>query len=228
MTIRIEERSLELAMVKAAGRLGVTQSDLAYRVLSKTNGFFGLFGKKISIEAWDKNKSTKNFLARFDYADEIPSDLQEDLHQFLSDLYVKMFGKKVDISVKLEKSGRLIFNLRCDYLASQLKNNTKIAESLEHLLRKKPRHIRSELPFRVFVDANGTRLGKEKDLVDMAKDLSDKVYENQKPIILNYQTPYDRKIIHLALDNDKRVYTKSIGVGQNRKLMILPSKEANG
>ena len=87
--------------------------------------------------------------------------------------------------------------------------------------------MRTELPFRIFVDAKGIRLAKEKNLVNMAKDLSNKVFENQKPIVLNNQTPYDRKIIHLALDKDKRVYTKSIGVGQNRKLMILPSKEAN-
>jgi spoIIIJ-associated protein len=58
----------------------------------------------------------------------------------------------------------------------------------------------------------------------MAKDLSEKVHENKKPIVLNYKSPYERKIIHMALDKDDRVYTKSIGSGPGRKLMILPSQ----
>ena len=56
----------------------------------------------------------------------------------------------------------------------------------------------------------------------MAHDLSNKVHENRRPIVLNYRNSYDRKIIHMALDKDRRVYTKSIGSGANRKLMILP------
>ena len=62
-------------------------------------------------------------------------------------------------------------------------------------------------------------------LIEMAHDLSDKVHEKQKPIVLNYKSSYDRKIIHMALDKNDKVYTKSIGSGANRKLMILPVKQ---
>ena len=97
---------------------------------------------------------------------------------------------------------------------------------MEHILRKKPRHLRQELPFRIFVDVGGIRQKREEDLIQMAVDLSAKVSENKRPIVLNYKSSYDRKIIHMALDKDDRVYTKSIGSGPNRKLMILPVKEA--
>jgi spoIIIJ-associated protein len=223
MSIQIEEKSLELAIVKAAGRLGITQSELAYKIIGKNEGFLGIFGKKIQIEAWPKKRSQDHAIDEFESIE----DVQEDLRVFLTGIYFQMFGKHAEVQVRLDKNDRLIFDIKCPYLASQIKNNIKIAESMEHLLRKKPRYFKSELPFRIFVDANNARVEKENDLVLMAKDLSNKVYENQKPIILNYQSPYDRKVIHLALDKDKRVYTKSIGVGQNRKLMILPSKEAN-
>ncbi len=213
MAIHIEERSLELALVKAAGRLGLTQAELGYRVLSQSGGFLG-FGKKVCIEAWAKDLNSD-------------SSLEEDLRQFLLGLYVCMFGKKTDILMEKDLYGRLIFDIQCENLASQFRNSSKIAEAFEHLLRKQPREMRADLPFRIFVDAMGTRLQKEEELVNMAKTLSDKVYANQKPIVLNYQSPYDRKIIHLALDKDDRVYTKSIGIGHNRKLMILPSREMN-
>jgi spoIIIJ-associated protein len=117
--------------------------------------------------------------------------------------------------------------LDCDdeYLAGQMMKNSKLAEALEHILRKKPRHIKRELPFRIFVDVQGVRRQRETDLVELARDLSEKVYENKRPIVLNYKSSYDRKIIHMALDKDERVYTKSIGNGPNRKLMILPIRK---
>jgi spoIIIJ-associated protein len=49
--------------------------------------------------------------------------------------------------------------------------------------------------------------------------------------VLDYKSAADRKIIHMALENDTRVYTKSIGNGPSRKLMILLSrgrKQNNG
>lgn len=102
--------------------------------------------------------------------------------------------------------------------------NVKIAESLEHILRKIPK-IKRELPFRVFVDVNEIRQSRETELVEMAQDLSEKVHDKKRPIVLNYKNSYDRKIIHMALDKDDRVYTKSIGEGSDRKLMILPSTD---
>ena len=58
----------------------------------------------------------------------------------------------------------------------------------------------------------------------MAQELSGQVYKNKRSITLKDKSSYDRKIIHMALDKDDLVYTKSIGSGSNRKLMILPSK----
>ncbi|MEZ4743630.1 MAG: Jag N-terminal domain-containing protein [Bdellovibrionota bacterium] len=59
MTIRIEEKTLELALLKAAGQLGITQDDLAYEVESESLGFLGLFGKKVAVKAWKKDKKGK-------------------------------------------------------------------------------------------------------------------------------------------------------------------------
>ena len=60
----------------------------------------------------------------------------------------------------------------------------------------------------------------------MAQELSTKVYKNKRSITLKDKSSYDRKIIHMALDADKRVYTKSVGVGFRRRLMIIPRRES--
>lgn len=228
MTITVEEKSLQLALVKAAGKLRVTQSDLEFKILSQSDGFLGFFGKKVCIEVW-KKKTTSYLFPLNNQSTEIQSSSQikEELHVFCIRLCKKMFGEKIRVTAQLDQQ-RLILDIHSKFLADQILKNPKIHEAFEHLLRKKMRQISPEPAFRIFVDAQHVRIKKEENLIDMANDLSNKVYENQKPIVLNYQSPYDRKIIHMALDKDQRVYTKSIGVGQNRKLMILPAKQAHG
>ena len=54
-TIRVEAKSLELALVKAAGQLGVTQSDIRYRVTEEKKGWLGFFGTKVVVECWKKS-----------------------------------------------------------------------------------------------------------------------------------------------------------------------------
>ena len=243
MTIRIVEKSLELAMVKAAGQLGITQDDLLYTIVNESAGFLGLFGKKISIDAWkkgenrqtDRQNRTQQKGRRGAVADtsEPAADrrvlvdseilaLMDELRIFCEGICSHITQEAVTVEA-VNEDGRLVLNIENDYLAAQIAKNTKLAEALEHILRKKPRHLRQELPFRIFVDCNNVRRSREKELVDMARDLSIKVSEDKKPVVLNYRSSYDRKIIHMALDKDDRVFTKSIGSGPNRKLMILPN-----
>ena len=55
MSIRVEAKTLDLALVRAAGQLGVTQDRMAYAIEEKSVGFLGMFGKKVVIKAWAKN-----------------------------------------------------------------------------------------------------------------------------------------------------------------------------
>ncbi|MFK7826012.1 MAG: R3H domain-containing nucleic acid-binding protein [Oligoflexales bacterium] len=232
MAIKVEEKSLQLALVKAAGQLGITQDELGYKVINKSSGFLGVFGKKVAIEVWKKGQGRAGGSSRFrDNSEEDKAvlspkeikELMESLRSFCQGICSRMVDEDVEVTAELDDE-RLILNIENDYLAGQMTRNSRFAEALEHILRKKPRHIRQELPFRIFIDVKGMRRGRETELVDMAQDLSNKVHENKRPIVLNYRSSYDRKIIHMALDKDSRVYTKSIGSGPNRKLMILPSK----
>jgi spoIIIJ-associated protein len=258
--VKVEAKSLELALVKAAGMLGLTQDELQYRVVKEetSRGLFSFFKNPVVIiEAWAKSKpqaprapgprnrtdrgparERREERPRFHDDDEgvsavkaepLTDDqvraLTEELKEFCSGICARLAGENVVVTTTVD-DGRLILNIDNEYIAQQISKNSKLAEALEHILRKKPRHLRQELPFRIFVDVSGVRRNREEELIQMAHDLSAKVHENKRPIVLNYKSSYDRKIIHMALDKDERVYTKSIGSGPNRKLMILPQKDA--
>jgi spoIIIJ-associated protein len=267
-TINVQAKTLEQALIKACGTLGVSQEGLGYKILKEdtSKGFMSFFkASSVEIEAWttggnqgrsnqtrDRDSSQQNNrrsepraprkehtpAPRNNYNDdsgeqinveplsaEKTTELVEELRQFCAGICERIAGEPVTVSAT-NSDGRLVLNVENEYISGQINKNSKLAEAMEHILRKKPRHLRQELPFRIFVDVSGSRRQREEDLIQMAQDLSSKVHENKRPIVLNYKSSYDRKIIHMALDKDDRVYTKSIGSGPNRKLMILPVKDA--
>lgn len=234
--IRVTAKNLDSALLEAARQLDVDQNQVDYRMLSQgSGGIFSFLSKKVEISAWKKAVgadsvdfddilSGSSLNGNSDVEELSPEEvieLKNDLRQFCQDICSAIAGRDIHVSAELD-DGRLILDCDDEYLAGQMLKNSKLAEALEHILRKKPRHLKRELPFRIFIDVQGVRRRRETDLVELAKDLSEKVHENKRPIVLNYKSSYDRKIIHMALDKDERVYTKSIGTGPNRKLMILP------
>ena len=148
----------------------------------------------------------------------------EELRLFCAEICSRIAGKEIEVKATLQ-GDRLRMDIQDEEIVQIMSENTKLAESLEHLLRKKPRHLKQELPFRVFIDAGNSRRGREEELTIVAKEMCEKVVESQRPMVLNYQSSYDRKIIHTTLEGDERVFTKSIGSGSNRKLMILPARD---
>ncbi len=148
----------------------------------------------------------------------------EELRLFCAEICSRIAGKEIEVKASLQ-GDRLRMDIQDVEIVQIMSENTKLAESLEHLLRKKPRHLKQELPFRVFIDAGNSRRGREEELTNVAKEMCEKVVESQRPMVLNYQSSYDRKIIHTTLEGDERVFTKSIGSGSNRKLMILPARD---
>jgi len=229
--VRVSAKSLEKALAEAASQLKTDSIQLDYKIVSQKSGFL-FFGKSVEIIARVKSVG-RRAEARFN--DEAPREsepltdaelngLKAELKEFCEGIASFFAEGPVTVSASLVDD-RLILDIDDEGLEAQIMRNQKLAESLEHVLRKKPRHLKRELPFRIFVDARSVRQRREQDLTQMARDLSDKVFENKRPVVLNYKSSYDRKIIHMALDKDARVYTKSIGSGPNRKLMILPSKD---
>lgn len=208
--IEITDKTLEACLEQASQQLNKPRPQIGYKILEESKGvIFGL-GKKTRLQAWDKNSQ--------DHVDHI----QEEMRTFLRPLLEKFVGQSLDLQSSI-KGDRLIFDAKNDNLERHFQRNTKIAEAFEHLTRKVVRDARSDFKYRVFVDSGGVRLRREKNLANIAKQKATQVIEQNEPMTLEYRSPYDRKIIHMALDQDDRVETRSFGDGNNRKLMILPA-----
>lgn len=154
---------------------------------------------------------------------EVIAQLEVEIRNFCKDLCEKIVGEPVNVTSQMDPD-KLKLEVDNAAVAELIQQQGKFIESLEHILRKKPRHLKQDLPFRIFIDAQGSRKGREEELARVAREKADHVAETGQKVVLDYKSAADRKIVHMTLENDNRVYTKSIGTGSNRKLMILASR----
>ena len=149
--------------------------------------------------------------------------LETEIKDFCKELCEKIVGETVRVSSTMT-ADRLQLEIDNANIAAMFQEQGKFIESLEHILRKKPRHLKQDLPFRIFIDAQGSRKGREEEIGRAAQEKADQVALSGQKVVLDYRSAADRKVVHMTLENDQRVYTKSIGTGSGRKLMILPSR----
>lgn len=80
---------------------------------------------------------------------------------------------------------------------------------------------------RVILDAEGYRAKREKILQRLASNLEQKVKRSGKAVSLESMNPYERRIIHTALQGSKYVTTQSEGQGNGRHVVITPVNQSN-
>ena len=232
--VKVRAKSLDLALIKASGELAVSRKDVAHKVLEEKSGFCG-FGRQVIIEAWhQKAPKSKSVVGRSRHGKkqkrELPEEqlsaLQQELKEYLAAILRQAFLVDDEITIEWShemRDQRMIFNVDSQKVASLLEENLKLAEALEHLLRKKPRHLKRELPFKIFFDACSYRQQREQELRELAFKLSEQAVESAQSVVMDCETSQDRKAVHQALHQDRRVRTKSVGKGERRKLIIVPN-----
>jgi spoIIIJ-associated protein len=83
-----------------------------------------------------------------------------------------------------------------------------------------------DVPGRVTIDVERYRERRRQYLETLARRLADKAKQTRRPVTLNPMSPRDRRIVHLALQDDTSIVTRSQGDGHFRRLLILPAERA--
>jgi spoIIIJ-associated protein len=77
----------------------------------------------------------------------------------------------------------------------------------------------------IIIDSGSYRKRREESLLTLAAKLGEKVKKTKKAVTVSNMNAHDRRIIHLALQNDTSLVTKSRGEGDYRKIVIMPAKK---
>jgi spoIIIJ-associated protein len=99
-------------------------------------------------------------------------------------------------------------------------------DALQYILNKAVNKADTDRKM-IVVDSEEYRKRREESLLGMAERIREKVKKSQKPLSLSHMNAHDRRIIHLALQEDETIVTKSRGEGEYRKVIVLPARKGN-
>jgi spoIIIJ-associated protein len=161
------------------------------------------------------NKSTS------DFSNEKVKELLEKYNQY----FFTAFSLSKDQYNIEQNNGNIVVNVEDEYLEDMLTKSDKISLAYEHVFKRLAQKNIGDLSGRLSLNA-GTSAEKRNDrLVNIAKSLADKVRKTGRNVVISSKSSQERRIIHLALDGIEGIATRSIGIGEKRRLVIYSTSK---
>jgi len=205
--ITVSAKTVDEAVTKALIELKTTSDKLEYEVVEEgSKGFLGLGAKPAVIRA--KKKETVadraiEFLTQIFDAMGMDVSIKSEYNEGEQELSLELEGG--DMGILIGKRGQTLDSLQ--YLVSLIVNK----ETDGYL--------------RVKLDTENYRERRKETLETLAKNIAYKVKRTKRPVSLEPMNPYERRIIHAAIQNDKYVITRSEGEEPFRHVVIALKKE---
>lgn len=203
-SLEIRSKSKEEAISKAIEKLNVKLDDLEIEVLENpTKGFLGFLG-------------AKDGLYKFTV---IEQETEIDIAKAFIENILK--NSKVDADLSVSQERNLIkVDIRGKEAASLIGRRGETLDSIQLLTGLALNKINKNSNMRVLVDIENYRAKREESLIRYAHKVAREVAKTKRTKKLDYMNPYERRIIHSALQNDKYVSTYSEGTDPYRRLVI--------
>lgn len=201
--IEVSAKTVNDAITEACQKLTVTSDKLEYEVIEEgSSGFLGIGSKPAVIKA------------------RIKSSVEDTAKDFLKDVFTAM-GMTVVVDVKYdENDNSMEVDLSGDEMGVLIGKRGQTLDSLQYLVSLVV-NKNSENYIRVKVDTENYRQRRKETLENLAKNISYKVKRTKRPVSLEPMNPYERRIIHSALQNDKYVTTHSEGDEPFRHVVVV-------
>ena len=243
-------KTIEEALEIALNEMMLTRDDIEYVVISQpSKGFLGIGGRPAVIRVSKKNNANEVEKSVIDEAcsdnretvkeDKIEKiivpekekvvdlvdndyDPEEKGREFLQKIFDEMkLNVKIDV---IKKENYLTFNLTGENLGILIGRRGDTLDALQFLLNLV---INEKNSSRVkgIIDVENYRQKREETLIGLSYKLAAKARKTGQKVVLEPMNPQERRIIHIALQDDKRVTTYSEGEEPYRKVVIVPEKK---
>ncbi|OYP00852.1 DNA-binding protein [Lachnotalea glycerini] len=200
--IKISAKTVEDAITEALIKLESTSDMIEYEVIETgSSGFLGFNSKPAVIKARKKftmEDHVREFLNNVFDAMNISVEIITNLDEVNNNLDIELKGE--EMGVLIGKRGQTLDSLQ--YLISLVANKN------------------SDNYLRVKLDTENYRKRRKETLENLAHNISYKVKRTKRPVSLEPMNPYERRVIHSALQNDKYVVTHSEGEEPYRRVVV--------
>ncbi|MGB7294877.1 MAG: R3H domain-containing nucleic acid-binding protein [Candidatus Aminicenantales bacterium] len=189
-------KNLDEALGHAEHVLKIPRDKFAYEIVTEKTKLFGIRGKEIVIRAWPKKELDTNPVTRFldTLLPHFPLVLNYQVKKKNETICVIFDGE--DKSLLLRKDGSLLL-------------------AFQHVLNKIS-------PHKVQVDCEFYRRRKEKRLREYAQQVARQVSDTGRNEVLDLMNPYERRIVHIAVNEVPGITSESIGEGFLKKIKVFP------
>jgi spoIIIJ-associated protein len=208
--IEVSAKTVEEAVTQALIQLGTTSDKIEYEVVEKGSaGLFGIGRKPAIIKSWIKKeevpvaKTPEEFLQQVCSAMGIEVTVDCKLNEEEKVMDINLIGQ--DMGILIGKRGQTLDSLQ--YLTGLIVNKN------------------DEEYIRVKLDTENYRERRKETLENLAKNIAFKVKKTKRPVSLEPMNPYERRVIHSALQNDKYVVTRSEGEEPYRHVVVSLKRE---
>jgi spoIIIJ-associated protein len=196
-------KTVEEAVKSALEELKTTKEQVEIKILEEpSKGIFGLIG-------------TKPAKVRVVIVEDSKQIVTEFLDQMLQNMGIHA---KYDIKLKKEKN-ILHVNVIGQDMGVLIGRRGQTLDAVQYLVSLVVNKDREDY-LKVIIDTENYRKKREQTLIRLAKKLAYKVQTTKENVVLEPMNPYERRIIHAALQNHPKVVTKSEGEEPFRKVVI--------
>lgn len=151
---------------------------------------------------------------------------RDDVVEFVKD-YLKNLTKDMGLDVTFESKVRdeqITIKMYSDNNNILIGKEGKTLQALTTVVKQVVYNKINEYPY-ILLDVENYKDKKEQRLIRLAKNVARDVAKTKLPVELENMNSYERRIIHNALGESKKVYTESVGVEPNRHIVVKPKED---
>ena len=153
---------------------------------------------------------------------EVQPQTIEAVEDFLKNT-MKAMDMEVELKTEIDQDGALCVDMSGEHMGILIGKRGQTLDSLQYLANRVA-NKHQEGYVRLKLDTENYRARREETLRHLAKNIAHKVKRNRRPVALEPMNPYERRIIHSALQSDPYVMTHSEGEEPFRKVVITLKK----
>ena len=240
--IEVSAKTVNDAITEACQKLGVTSDKLDYEVLEEgSSGFLGIGAKPALIKARVKEdkeivkesvkepvkevlKEEKKFVKETAKVSNVDArEVEEAAKKFLGEVFDAM-EMEVIVDARYDDAEKALdVDMRGEEIGILIGKRGQTLDSLQYLVSLVVNRGQADY-IRVKLDTENYRQRRKETLENLAKNIAYKVKRTKRPVSLEPMNPYERRIIHSALQNDRYVTTHSEGEEPFRRVVVSLKK----
>lgn len=204
--IEVTAKNVDDAITEACQQLGATSDQIEYEVVDRgSTGFLGIGSKNAVIKA-KRKCSTEGYVR--DFLNAVFSAMQMEVELIIQ---IDEEEKTIEVELKGKDMGILIGKRGQTLDSLQYLTNLAVNKKLEEY-------------YKIKIDTEDYRRRRRETLENLAKNVAYKVKRTRRSVSLEPMNPFERRIIHSALQNDKYVTTYSEGDEPYRHVVVAPKR----